>query len=104
MLERRFHTTGNLDECDFQSDSEILFPTLFAHNMRSFKTEGSTKISFPEYDEKIYEFHEDNKAGLKAFLELNPNKECIIKINGTFILHNDEIIPTEYRFYHSKIL
>ena len=104
MLERRCHTTGNLDDCDFESDTDILFPTLFAYNTRSFQTQGSSKINFPEYDEKIYEFDKNDEDSLKAFLELNPNKECIIKINGTFILHNDEIIPTEYRFYHSKIL
>ena len=103
MLERRWYTTGNLDECDFESDPDILFPTLFAHNTRSFQTQGSSIINFPEYDETIYEFNEDDEPGLKKFLELNPNKECLIKINGKFLLNN-EIIPPKYRLYHSKIL
>ncbi len=104
MLERRCHNSGNLDDCDFESDPVILFPTLFAHNTRSFKTHGSSKINFPEYDAKIYEFDKNDEDSLKAFLELNSNKECLIKINSTNILHNDEINPTQYRFYHSKIL
>ncbi len=97
MLERRCHTSGNLDDCYFESDSDILFPTLFAHNTRSFQTQGSSKINFPEYDATIYEFDEDDDARIKAFLELNPNKECLIKIA-------DNVIPTKYQYCHSKVL
>ena len=103
MLERRCHTTGNLDDCDFESDTDILFPTLFANNTRSFQTQGSSKINFPEYDEKIYEFDKNDEDSLKAFLELNPNKECLIKIIERYT--NGKIgKPIGYYFYHSKIL
>ncbi len=84
MVERRCHTTGNLDDCDFEIDSDILFPTLFARNTRSFNTQGSSKINIPEYDAKFYDFDIKDLDGLKEFLELNPNKECLIKIKSRY--------------------
>ena len=56
----------------------------------------------PVYDETIFEFDETDKAGLKEFLEINPNLDCIIKIAHD----NSKEYYKKYnfRYYHSKIL
>jgi hypothetical protein len=38
----------------------------------------SSLNDFPVYDSKIYEFDEKDEAGLKGFLNNNPNLECLI--------------------------
>ena len=81
-LRERFHTSFNLeDDSIVDTDKEFQYPTLFAHDTRSYMSKSMLKDEIPVYDSKIIHiFGEKYKVGLKKFLENNPNLECLIKI------------------------
>ena len=49
--------------------------TIFTQSTRSHTNKG-----VPIYQNKIYEFDENDVDGIKKFIQENPNLECLIKL------------------------
>ncbi len=67
----------------------------------------SSLNDFPVYDSKIYEFDEKDEAGLKGFLNNNPNLECLIQIGldrGEIDSDDEDKEPIKKCYFHSQIL
>ena len=59
----------------------------------------------PEYDEKIYEFDEEEiETKMKDFITTNPNQQCLVRINFKLIPTDTLVVKSSTNDSEEKLL